>query len=238
MVVPDYLQNIREADSPLTLHTNAGKSETNLKGDLEETTFWLDEGGIANVISLRTLEKKFKVTYESTKDGGAFVCDTKEGKVVFERCPITGFSYVDLGKHGNKTAAMMVQTVRRNYEGYTREEVERAILARKMQARGGHPSEQARTAGELANAMKMVVGLYRRAGIVNITAKNEHVPEIERKIRHVKGRVRCIKADLPYDILPNVVIKRMVLHAGLFINAYVDKQGISDEFSPREIILR
>eukprot|EP00804_Cyclotella_cryptica_P005448 CCRYP_002971-RA/>CCRYP_002971-RA protein AED:0.35 eAED:0.35 QI:0/-1/0/1/-1/0/1/0/235 len=118
-----------------------------------------------------------------------------------------------------------------------------------------------RTAGELASAMKMVVGLDRRAGIicrtalmdgefkkikqkliniieVNITARNEHVPEIERKIQHVKERVRCIKADLPYEVLPNVMIKRMVLHAGLFINAYADKQGISDEFSPREIILR
>jgi hypothetical protein len=62
-----------------------------------------------------------------------------------------------------------------------------------------------RTAGELANALKMVVGLYWRVGFicqttlmdgefekikkkliniieVNITSKNEHVPEIERKI--------------------------------------------------------
>eukprot|EP00804_Cyclotella_cryptica_P005960 CCRYP_000230-RA/>CCRYP_000230-RA protein AED:0.20 eAED:-0.12 QI:0/-1/0/1/-1/0/1/0/136 len=93
-----------------------------------------------------------------------------------------------------------------------------------------------RTAGELANAMKMVVGLYRRAGTicqtalmdgkfekikqkliniieVNITAKNEHVPEIEQKIRHIKERVRSIKADMPYEILPNTMIKRMVLHA-------------------------
>ncbi len=62
-----------------------------------------------------------------------------------------------------------------------------------------------RTAGELANALKMVIGLSRRAGFVcqtalmdgefekvktkllnvievNITSKNEHVPEIEQKI--------------------------------------------------------
>ena len=73
---------------------------------------------------------------------------------------------------------------------------------------------------------------------VNITAKNEHVPEIERKIRHIKERTRCIKADLPYQIMPSVMIKRMVLHAVMFMNAYVDKQGISDKYSPREIILR
>jgi hypothetical protein len=270
MVVPDYLKNIRKVDSPLTLHTNAGKSETNQRGDLGDTTFWLDENGIANVISLRTLESKFKVTYDSTKDAGAFLCETPEGVIKFERCPMTGFPYVDMKKYGMKAATMMVQTIRKNYEGYTREEVERAILARKMQARAGHPSETAykrevsrqspssifqnspvtpkditnarsifgpslpcikgkwtrgrpdpvrpeyvgvpaelitankyetlaadvmfvsglpflvtllrrvryvtmqfvpkRTAGELANAMKMVVGLYRRAGIICQTA--------------------------------------------------------------------
>jgi hypothetical protein len=118
-----------------------------------------------------------------------------------------------------------------------------------------------RTAGELANAIKMVVGLYRRAGIicqtalmdgefekikqkliniieVNITVKNEHVPEIERKIRHIKERVRSMKADLQYEVLPNIMIKQMVLHAGLFLNTYVVKQWISNEYSPREIILR
>eukprot|EP00804_Cyclotella_cryptica_P021082 CCRYP_019384-RA/>CCRYP_019384-RA protein AED:0.40 eAED:0.40 QI:0/-1/0/1/-1/0/1/0/331 len=118
-----------------------------------------------------------------------------------------------------------------------------------------------RTAGELANAMKLVVGLIRRAGIicqtalmdgefekikqkliniieVNITAKNEHVPEIERKIRHIKERVRSMKADLPHEVLPNIMLKQMVLHAGLLLNAYVDKQEISNEYSPREIILR
>eukprot|EP00804_Cyclotella_cryptica_P006520 CCRYP_012792-RA/>CCRYP_012792-RA protein AED:0.17 eAED:-0.16 QI:0/-1/0/1/-1/0/1/0/137 len=110
-----------------------------------------------------------------------------------------------------------------------------------------------RTAGDLANAIKMVVGLYRRAGIicqtalidgefektehkliniieVNITAMNEHVPEIERKIRHIKERVQCIKADLPYEVLPNIIIKRMVLQAGIFMNTYVDKQGIFDKY--------
>ena len=62
-----------------------------------------------------------------------------------------------------------------------------------------------RTAAELANSLKNVISLYRRAGFicqtalmdgefekvkrrlldvieVNITSKNEHVPEIERKI--------------------------------------------------------
>lgn len=72
---------------------------------------------------------------------------------------------------------------------------------------------------------------------VNMTAKNEHVPEIERKIRCIKERTRSIKADLPYQILPSMIIKRMVLHAVIFMNVYIDKRGISDEYLPREIIL-
>eukprot|EP00804_Cyclotella_cryptica_P027597 CCRYP_007506-RA/>CCRYP_007506-RA protein AED:0.33 eAED:0.33 QI:0/-1/0/1/-1/0/1/0/237 len=118
-----------------------------------------------------------------------------------------------------------------------------------------------RTAGELDNALKMVIGVYRRAGFicqtalmdgefekvkskllniieVNTTSRNEHVPEIERKIRHIKERTRSIKAELPYSVMPGQMIKRMVLQAVLFMNAYVDKQGISDEYSPRELILR
>ena len=106
-----------------------------------------------------------------------------------------------------------------------------------------------KTAGELANAQKLVIGLYRRTGFicqtalmdgefekvkmklinlieVNITSKNEHVPEIVHKIRYVKERTRCIKAELPYAIMPNQIIKRMVLHSVMFMNAYVDKQGI------------
>ena len=36
----------------------------------------------------------------------------------------------------------LVQSVRENYRGYTRREVEQAIKARKLQARAGHPSEK------------------------------------------------------------------------------------------------
>ena len=50
--------------------------------------------------------------------------------------------------------------------------------------------------------------------------------------------MRCIKAELPYSITPSKMIKRMVLHAVLFKTACIDKQGISDKFTPRELIVR
>ncbi len=42
---------------------------------------------------------------------------------------------------------------------------------------------------------------------INTTAANEHVPEIERKIRHMKERCRALKALLPYDVLRNLIAR-------------------------------
>lgn len=94
------------------------------------TAFWLNEKGIANVISLKTQEKKFHMMYSSNVQGRAFVCKTPEGEIVFERCPMTSFPYIDLDQHKSKAAAMLVQTIRQNLEGYTHKEVELAILAK------------------------------------------------------------------------------------------------------------
>ncbi len=355
MIEPSYLRDIRTADKALTLHTNAGSSRSTKQGRLGSMMFWLDEGGIANVVSLRSLESRFHVRYDSKEEGGSFICDMAQGQITFKRCPKTGFPYVDLDAEHHKASVALVQCIRKNYEGYTKEEVKRAIDARKAQARTGHPSEAKfkkevsrtsnsslfrdcsftpkdisnaraifgpslpctqgkwvrrtpervepvyvtipaqlisinryvtlaadvmfvsglpffvtlsrrvryvtvqfvprRTAAELANCLKQVITVYRRAGFicctalmdgefekvkkkvidcieVNITARNEHVPEIERKIRVIKERARCYKADMPVKELPSIIIKRMVLNAVLFLNAYVDKQGISEEYSP------
>ena len=47
--------------------------------------------------------------------------------------------YIDMIK--NLQAVSMLQTTRINYEGYMKKEIESAILARKVQARVGHPSD-------------------------------------------------------------------------------------------------
>ena len=343
------------------LHTNAGSSSTTQKGYLGSQLFWLDRFGIANVVKLKSLEDRFHVKYDSKMRGGAFICKTSDGEVIFKRCPVTNFPYVDLDEEGENAAILMIQTVRDKFAGYTRQEVEGAIRARKLQARAGHPSEAVfrnevsrksesslfrdspvkltdisnahaifgpsmpcrqgkwvrgkpervepayvsipaqivelnkhitlvadvmfvnglpffitlsrkirfltvqyvprRTAGELANALKTTLKLYHRAGfrpstalmdgefdkikekvmdwiVINTTAKNEHVGEIERKIRHVKERCRCTTADLPYIVLPNKVIKALVINGVMMLNCYRDKQGVSNEYSPRELVLR
>ena len=358
----DYLSDIHEAAKSLTMHTNAGSSSTKMKGYLGSHLFWYDRMGIANVISLRSLERKYHVRYDSKVKGGAFIASTPEGDIVFARCPETGFPYLDLDDQDNDGAIMLVQTVRQNFEGYTRQEVERAIEARNLQNNTGHPSETAykaevsrrpvesrlfadshiepsdisnarkifgpslpcrkgkwvrgkstrvsseyvsipanlinankyvtlvadvmfvsglpffitmsrkirfitvqyvprRTASELSNALKQTLSVYKRAGFIcqlglmdgefdkvkermsnlleiNTTAKNEHVSEIERKIRHTKDTCRSIKAAMPFKVLPNAVVKALVINAVMWMNAWTQKNGVSEIFSPREIVLR
>ena len=43
---------------------------------------WVNEGGVATIIPLKTLEKIWRVTYDSTRHGGAFVIHTDEGNIV------------------------------------------------------------------------------------------------------------------------------------------------------------
>ena len=365
MANPAYLTGVHKADKPLRLHTNAGTSISRLQGYLGSHKFWIDPQGIANVISLRSLEKKYRVTYDSAVAGGAFVVHTDRGEIRFVRCPDSGFPYVDLDDHTVDVAAMLVQSVRGNYEGFTRREIEKAKAARELQGQIGHPSDQDfktlikakdnvsqsllhdcpttltdvtnaqtifgpslprmkgtsvrtkpirmepdyvripreivemnrnvtlvgdvlfvcglpflitlsrrirfvtlqfmpnRTVKELTKGFKNVLNLYKRAGFlvqcalmdnefeplkqalldcldVNTTAKNEHVGEIERKIRHVKERARCVKSTLPYRFkaLPNAIIKAMLYNVILWMNAFISPQGVSETYSPRELVLR
>lgn len=74
--------------------------------------------------------------------------------------------------------------------------------------------------------------------VVNTTAKNEHIGEKERKIRHVKERARCLKSTLPCMVLPNAIIKAMLSHIVIWMDAFMSPQRISDVWSPCEIFLR
>ena len=54
----------------------------------------------------------------------------------------------------------------------------------------------------------------------------------------MKERCRAGKASLPFEVLPNIMIRSLVTMMTMMLNAHVDKEGISTEFSPRELVLR
>ncbi len=108
---------------------------------------WLNKGGVVTIVPLKQLEKLCPVTYDSTRNRGAFVCCTKDGNVVL-RNNNKGMPYLDLRKSkatavlsfALKAAQSFVQTVQGNMEGFIRRKVEEAQKACKVQAMLGHPT--------------------------------------------------------------------------------------------------
>ncbi len=72
---------------------------------------------------------------------------------------------------------------------------------------------------------------------LNLGSANEHVPEIERKIRVIKERVRAVIYSIPFNSLP----AQMLVHAVLFVtkqlNLFSVKGGLSSKLSPKQIML-
>ncbi len=72
---------------------------------------------------------------------------------------------------------------------------------------------------------------------INTTAAREHVGKIERFIRTIKERSRALMSDLPYMPLPRQVVIHLVYFAVLWLNSLPVAAGVSDKYSPREIVL-
>jgi len=67
---------------------------------------------------------------------------------------------------------------------------------------------------------------------MNITGRDEHVPEVERYIRTFKERARAIIITLPFKILLNQLIIEIVYNAIFWPNCFPHKDGIHSTFSP------
>jgi hypothetical protein len=81
---PKHVRNICPATTPINVHCNKGTLTTNAEADFGDSPVYFDDRGIANVLSLYRLGKKFKVTYDSMDRGGVFKVYTKQGVVEFK----------------------------------------------------------------------------------------------------------------------------------------------------------
>jgi len=96
--------------------------------------------------------------------------------------------------------------------------------------------------GEFKPLVDMMSELYG-APKLNLSSANEHVPEIERKIRVIKERVRAVVYSLPLNALPAVVLcvvcdqaTQLISFATKQLNLFPVKGGISNQFSPKQIM--
>ena len=72
---------------------------------------------------------------------------------------------------------------------------------------------------------------------VNVVSNDEHVPDIERYIRTVKERTRCVHNTLPFcKMLPRLIIE-MVYASVFWLNCFPVENGVSSTHSPRDLIV-
>jgi hypothetical protein len=72
---------------------------------------------------------------------------------------------------------------------------------------------------------------------LNVVAKAEHVPEIERHVRTIKERTLCVHNTVPFKRMPARMTIEMA-HASVFwLNMFPASDGVSGDLSPRALIV-
>jgi hypothetical protein len=71
---------------------------------------------------------------------------------------------------------------------------------------------------------------------LNKCSREEHVPVVERRIRTLKERCRCIHNTLPFKKMPGMLVVQMVSACNFWLNIYPPKDGVSRSINPRELM--
>ena len=71
---------------------------------------------------------------------------------------------------------------------------------------------------------------------LNTASPEEHVPEVERHIRTIKGKSKSVINVLPFKKIPPRMLTELVYYSNFWNNAFPNKNGVSETMSPRSII--
>lgn len=142
----DLVENVKTAEVPIEIATNAGKRTVIRKGNVPGYgDVWFDKNAIANIFSLSELSKKHRVTFDSAAEQ-AFIVHKPEGKVKFVQNDQGLYvfkvpkAYTD--QVGRKKTSHLIDTVKENRHGYSSRQFKRAVLARELYHVLGAPSPE------------------------------------------------------------------------------------------------
>ena len=114
----EFPKNTHEVGATMNGRCSAGTTRTNNRGSYGDFKVWLNEKGIANLISIPMLEASGYTVSTHTK--GEWKVVTPEGDTIpFKQNTglCAGMPYIDLREH--KEGFVMIKTVRKNMAGFT-----------------------------------------------------------------------------------------------------------------------
>ena len=123
----------------MQVNCNTGIIKTKQKGEYGQVEAWYMPKSIANIFYINDIEKLHRITYNIID--GYYVVHTDKGPVYFQKDE-QGLPYIDIDASVYDVATTMVQTVRSNYEGFTKKDIKAAKPGHKLQGMIGSPSEK------------------------------------------------------------------------------------------------
>ncbi len=138
----------------IRLQINNGAKLPSEKADFGNIDVYFDESGITNVLFLFNLGKKHHITYDSHDCGGVFQVHTKSGLLEFmptsrglhalnlRENPDAAFALAnaDTLASASSDAPFQVNTIRKNFEGFTKHQIIAADRARRLMGMVATPS--------------------------------------------------------------------------------------------------
>ncbi|KAL7462325.1 hypothetical protein ACHAXS_002705 [Conticribra weissflogii] len=106
---------------------------------LRKLKVWVNSKGLANILSFNDLEQHYPIKYGTGSTGGAFIVCNNSKKLVLKKNSI-GLPYINIAQVTK--AICLINTVKQNFEGHTKKEVQQAVKAREALAKIGHPTER------------------------------------------------------------------------------------------------
>jgi hypothetical protein len=91
------------------------------------------------------------------------------------------------------------------------------------------------TNGEFA-PLKPLIESIPGGHVVNLASANDHMPEIECRIRVVKERCWATRHSLPFERIPKTMTIHIVLNVVKLLNFFPTKGGVSDTLSLKTIM--
>ena len=120
----------------MTMKGNGSMLTTNKKAHLKNYgDVWFDERAIMNILSLKNVKKKYRITYDSEGEG-AFLVHKPDGQILHFPMHHGGLHYHDT----TQRQILLVQMVSENEKGFSQCQIQRAKLAKELYMKVGHPS--------------------------------------------------------------------------------------------------
>ena len=98
---------------------------------------WFDTRAITNILSLKNVKNKYRVTYDSETED-VFTVHMNKGRVMQFKMHKYGLHYHDTADR----QVTLIQTVQQNEAGYSQRQLATAHTARDLYSKVGHPSMQ------------------------------------------------------------------------------------------------